>query len=304
MLIVVPKTSAATSTLLHLRLPFFFFLAPIWLFALASAALAAPVEPFKAAAVFVIFHFLLYPASNGFNSYYDRDRGPIGGLASPPELSPSLMPVALGLDALALIAGFILDPLLGLAALLYGIGSKLYSWDRTRLKARPIGGWLATGFGQGALTYLSMVATMSPAGFGILAKEPGTILWGALLQTLFLLGVYPLTQVYQHEEDERRGDLTISRLLGVRGTFVLAACFLAAAMVGIAAWLATRFSLQWAILFLLVQAPTPVIFAAWARRSFRDAAAADFRSCMVMNFSASGLMNLFLILLVAVGKGG
>jgi hypothetical protein len=29
--------------------------------------------------VFVILHLLLYPASNGFNSYHDRDTGPVGG---------------------------------------------------------------------------------------------------------------------------------------------------------------------------------------------------------------------------------
>jgi 1,4-dihydroxy-2-naphthoate octaprenyltransferase len=33
--------------------------------------------------VFFILHVLVYPSSNGYNSYMDRDETPIGGLAKP-----------------------------------------------------------------------------------------------------------------------------------------------------------------------------------------------------------------------------
>ena len=61
----------------------------------------------------------------------------------------------------------------------------------------------------------------------------------ALVSTLFLCGSYPLTQVYQHEEDARRGDRTLSLRLGIRGTFVFAAVGLlaGAAALGLAYWL-------------------------------------------------------------------
>ena len=42
---------------------------------------------------------------------------------------------------------------------------------------------------------------------------------------------YPLTQVYQHKEDQERGDKTLSILLGVNGTFVFAALLFIAATV-------------------------------------------------------------------------
>jgi 1,4-dihydroxy-2-naphthoate octaprenyltransferase len=276
----------AISVLLHLRLPFAFFLAPIYLFAL----IAAGAEPRRAVEVFIVFHFLLYPASNAFNSYYDRDEGPIGALAKPPPVTKSLLVTALALDALALALGFWVGPILGMAALVYGTGSKLYSWDRTRLKARPIAGWLATGLGQGAFTFVAMAASMHNGGFAAL---PRSVWWGAAFESLFLLGVFPLTQVYQHEEDAMRGDLTMSRMVGLRGTFVLAAGFLGAGALGMAAWF-WRFSPPpWAALFLAAQAPSAAFLAAWAIRAFRDPRAADFRSAMIMNTLASGALNLF-----------
>jgi 1,4-dihydroxy-2-naphthoate octaprenyltransferase len=35
--------------------------------------------------IFLILHLLVYPASNGYNSYMDRDTSPIGGLQNPME---------------------------------------------------------------------------------------------------------------------------------------------------------------------------------------------------------------------------
>lgn len=288
---------AAISVLLHLRLPFAFFLAPIYLFAL----IAAGAEPRKAVEVFIVFHFLLYPASNAFNSYYDRDEGPIGALAKPPPVTKSLLVTALALDALALALGFWVGPILGIAAFVYGAGSKLYSWDKTRLKARPVVGWLATGLGQGAFTFVAMAASMRRGG---LATLPPSVWWGAALESLFLLGVFPLTQVYQHEEDARRGDLTMSRLLGLRGSFALAAGFLGAGAFGIAAWFWRFASLPWAVLFLAAQAPSAAFLAAWAIRVFRDPRAADFRSAMIMNTLASGFLNLYFVAYLFVNSVG
>jgi 4-hydroxybenzoate polyprenyltransferase len=289
----VSSRAAIKGVILHLRLPFFFFLAPIYLFAIGSVR----VDPLRAWAVFGIFHFLLYPASNGFNSYYDRDEGPIGGLASPPPVTRSLLVTALAVDAAALIAAILVGPIAAIAVLCYGTGSKLYSWDRTRLKSRPYMSWLMVGLGQGALSFLAMAAASSAEGF----RGLGAAAWlCAPLQALFLLGVFPLTQIYQHEEDARRGDLTISRVLGIKGTFLLSGAFLGLAGAGIAAWLFAFSSSAWAVGFLASQAATSFYFLRWARRCYNEPAAADFRSAMTMNAIASGSLNLFLLAFLAL----
>ncbi len=41
-----------------------------------------------------------------------------------------------------------------------------------------------------------------------------------ILCTLVLWANYPMTQIYQHDEDFKRGDITLSYRLGIKGTFV------------------------------------------------------------------------------------
>lgn len=277
------------STLAHLRLPFSFFLLPIYLFGVQSAT---HISWQRAVGAGLIIHLLLYPASQAFNSWYDRDEGPIGGLKTPPPVHVSLAWTAWILDGLALVAAWFLGLVFFVSLVIYTLGSKSYSWQVTRLKSRPVAGWLGIGLFQGGLIYLATVQTV-----GTPVSWTAPSLWlGALTATLFLLGVYPLTQVYQHEEDARHGDMTISRKVGIRGTFVLSAVFLTLAV----GFFVLRFStgarpfLAW--IFLAVQAPTLVYFLAWLARVWVDTSKADFRRTMSMNLMASGFMNAFFIL--------
>ena len=88
------------STLLHLRLPFSFFLMPVFLFAVSVSPV---VDLLPLCLSFFILHFLIYPASNSFNSYYDRDEMSIGGLEKPPPVTKELLHVSLILDGIALV---------------------------------------------------------------------------------------------------------------------------------------------------------------------------------------------------------
>ncbi len=68
------------STIQLLRFHFSFFLMPVYWYALSQV-----VNPngFRAIFIFFILHLLIYPSSNGFNSYMDRDEGSVGGIRSP-----------------------------------------------------------------------------------------------------------------------------------------------------------------------------------------------------------------------------
>ena len=77
----------SASTIKLLRLPFSIFLSPLYFFALSQVP---DIHWSKAIIVFFILHFLVYPASNGYNSYMDRDTESIGGLEKPPPPSRQL----------------------------------------------------------------------------------------------------------------------------------------------------------------------------------------------------------------------
>lgn len=191
----------------HLRLPFQLTLAPLFLWGLL---LAGGRPDLGSAAAFISLHLFLYPGITAFNAVYDRDTGPVAGLAEPPPLPPRLLAVAIGLQLAGALLAAAVGPLFlaayaGLA--LFGFG---YSHPSLRWKASAWKSLVAVGLGQGALGFL--------AGWAAAAGGPGggipTILTGAAVAAATTAGLYPVTQIFQVDEDRARGDRTLAVALG------------------------------------------------------------------------------------------
>jgi 1,4-dihydroxy-2-naphthoate octaprenyltransferase len=280
------------STWQHLRIPFSIYLLPVFCFALSQAP---RVDVGAALLVAAILHLLAYPASQAFNSYYDRDQGSIGGLEKPPPVSRELLFVALAFDGLALLLGLLVGWRFSALLLLYGLASKAYSHPAVRLKARPWIGWLTVGFFQGAMTYAMVLLGAAGLAFRDLASP--AIFFPAMLSSLLVGGAYPMTQIYQHDEDAARGDLTLSRLLGLRGTFLFCGAALAVASLGFFVYFSARGQLRHFWLMLVFLAPLAVYVQAWFKRVERDPSQANFRSAMTLNkLSAVSLISYFTVL--------
>jgi UbiA prenyltransferase family. len=108
----------------------------------------------KTVLVFIILHLLLYPASNSYNSYYDRDTQSIGTLKHPPPVEKELLFVSLALDAAAVLLGLLISWLFATAVLFYGLASKAYSHNKIRIKKWPVVSLIGVGLTQGAVTFL------------------------------------------------------------------------------------------------------------------------------------------------------
>lgn len=285
------------STWLHLRLPFSFFLLPVYLFALA----ASPTHLVYAAwSMFVILHFFLYPASNAFNSYFDKDKQSIGVLENPPPVSEQLYWVALALDLVAVLWGLAIRWETGLMLLVYGLVSKAYSHPSVRLKKYPLTGWFVAGIFQGAFTFLTLVFTVTGATLKEL-QTPGIII-PAILCTLLLWGSYPMTQIYQHQEDATRGDLTLSRLLGIRGTFLFTAGVFLAADLGFIYYFVKfqNATLAWA--FQLALIPVFGYFIWWLAAVWRREDQANYRNTMRLNMVSALCLNTFFGLWILINQ--
>jgi 4-hydroxybenzoate polyprenyltransferase len=274
---------------LHLRIPFSLYLMPVFCFAVSSYPLPDIPELFLA---FIIIHIFLYPASNGFNSYYDKDKGSIGGLEHPPEVDNSLLYTSLVFDAIAIMGGAFINLQFAGMLFIYGLVSKAYSHPAIRLKKYGIISLLTAAIFQGGFTYLMTLSAFQDLNIlHLLANN----LLPFMLSSLMIMAIYPLTQVYQHEEDLSRGDHTISLMLGIRGTFYFSALVFISAVIGFYFYFTGEGGLPWFLIFKGFLLPALFYFATWFYRVYYNAAEANYKSAMLMNKIASISLILFFI---------
>lgn len=273
---------SSKSTLTLLRIPFSFFLMPVYLFALSEAA---AVDWKKAALVFVTLHLLVYPSSNGYNSYMDRDEGAIGLLERPPAPTRELFKVTVLLDILALVLGMAVGAIFAASVAAMIVASHAYSYRGIRLKKYPLTGFLTVVLFQGCLVFFMVY---QGAALGRARSVP----WqGMLASGLFFGGFYPLTQIYQHEQDLRDGVRTLSYTLGLRGTFVFSAlCYLAAEAV-LYAYLVEKRPFDFYLLQVCM-VPIAICFIIWWIAVAKDPGKADYRHAMRMAGIAATCMNM------------
>ncbi|MEP0366467.1 MAG: UbiA family prenyltransferase [Cyclobacteriaceae bacterium] len=278
------------STLLHLRFPFSFFLLPVFLFGCATQK---EIVWWQAGLTFVILHFLVYPASNGYNSYYDKDEKSIGGLKSPPQVSKELYWAALLMDGLALALGFLISELFVLMVFIYGLVSKAYSHPSVRLKKMPITGWLAAGVFQGYFTLL--ISVVGVGGVGLQGLLDAKLQFAAVLTTIMLFGSYPMTQIYQHEEDAKRGDKTLSLKLGILGTFHFTAVFFSFSTMLFVLYFLRYYDLLTAAVFVASLFPVLAFFGSWYIKARKNPDHVNFENTMRLNWISSVCLNAFFL---------
>lgn len=127
------------STVKHLRLPFSYYLMPVFLFALSQAG---NINWQTTIIAFVIIHLFIFPSSNGYNSYQDRDDTSIGGLKHPPKVTENLYYATLFLDVIGVLSALLVSVYFSLFVLVCVIMSRVYSYRNIRLKKYPVAGFL------------------------------------------------------------------------------------------------------------------------------------------------------------------
>ena len=178
-------------------------------------------------AIWVIF---LNGGTLAINSVFDKDEGDIGYLNAPPPLPRHLLAFSVALLAGGQLLAFALPPAFQVAYAVCFLLSILYSVPPFRFKAVAGVDWVINMWGFGTLTpFAAWAATGRPLDAG-----HALVLLGFC--PLFA-GLYPLTQLYQMEEDRRRGDRTLALLLGLRASLGVAiGC--AALAIGLFGWAA------------------------------------------------------------------
>lgn len=206
---------------LHMRLALQMYIALGFSFALMLTV--PPLGQWRMVAVGFVAWFLLCTGITLYNSYYDRDQGPVMGLAKPPPINETIYWVGVGMKAVALLLGFLLNLQFFFLTIVGATLSVLYSHPIARCKGRPIMS-LVFNFIAGACTFLALLQLVPNT-------ERLIALVGTICAGLFLVSTYLLMQIHQIDEDRERGDASFSVRYGATAAISVAfACFAAAGL--------------------------------------------------------------------------
>jgi 4-hydroxybenzoate polyprenyltransferase len=282
------------NTIKLLRIPFSLFLMPVFLLALSQVP---EINLHHTLISFLIIHLLVYPASNGYNSYIDKDTGSIGGIERPPQPTKALLYVTVVMDVLALCLGALfINYGFSICLLIYILASKAYSSSWIRLKKYALAGFLTVVIFQGAFTYY-----MSFVGItGNLMVPDKAAVFILLACSFQIAGAYPLTQIYQHEQDKQDGVITLSYRLGYRGTFLFTIVMFVACNVFYFLYFDHIGRVQQFFMVQLFFFPLVAYFMFWFYKVWKDTKHASFKYAMGMNLAAALCMNAcFSVLLIS-----
>ena len=280
------------NTIKLLRIPFSLLLMPVFLLAISQTT---ELNYQNAIWSFLIIHLLVYPASNGYNSYIDRDETSIGGLERPPMPTKQLFYLTIFMDSLAIILAFqFVNILFAIAILLYILASRAYSSKQIRLKKYPFLGFFIVVIFQGGFTYFMSSSGISNIQLDF-SLENMLILFACSLQ---IAGAYPLTQVYQHKEDLRDGVVTLSYKLGYKGTFIFTGIMFAICNLFYFLFFQSKNSISHFYILQLFFFPIVIYFGYWFIKVLKNNEEANFKNSMRMNLIAAVCMNSCFVLFI------
>jgi hypothetical protein len=269
--------------LVHLRLHYqFFILSGAFL---TGAVFAGGVHAWRFPIQFLNVHVLLFGGVTVYNSYWDKDTGPIGGLRAPPPLAPWTLPAAWLLQAAGLGIAWGISPASGAVYAASALFFWLYSRPGIRWKGRPWLSLAAIGISTGLCGFLLGYLHAGDR------KWAGEAALAAAGVAFIIVSLFPLSQVYQVGEDLERRDRTFTAqygLPGVQGIFKLLFSL------GIAALSLSLAILDYRLggLFLAVGALVGVVV--WRRIRNLELSPGEYGRVMGIKYGASLLFVTFL----------
>ena len=267
---------------------------PVYWFALSQIN---NINICKAIWVFIILHFFIYPASNGYNSYMDKDTDSIGCVENPLSATKQLYYASIFLDLAGLLLGLLVSNQFTFLLLLYIIASKSYSYSGIRLKKFPLISYFIAIVFQGGIVYFMVFNSCCILQNNYLPLLPMAV------STLFVGSFYPLTQIYQHRQDAVSNIKTISMMLGYRGTFLLSFIMSFTAMLLTGYYFASNLELDRFLVLSVCMFPSVFFLLRWYIKVKQNINEVSYKNSTKMNWIAATGSNLaFIIILIIKNK--
>jgi len=208
------------------------------------------------------------------------------------QQAKNLITTSISMNSLAVVLSILIFSLeVGVGVLCYLLLSKLHNNNPIRLRKYAIISLLLTMTMQGVLLFaLTQYAT------GKLMLITNVF---AIQACAFFVGfVYPLTQMHTHTDDLKRGDLTISIRLGLKGTFALSLVMLLLAISFMGLHLYNTRNVFHFYLFLFFLSPVAAYFFWWRKNTRIEPLVANYRFTKLFVMINTICMCLFSLVLI------
>jgi len=241
-------------------------------------------------AVFVVF---LNAGTLAINSAFDRDEGDIGYLDAPPPPPRHLFVFGMGLMLFGLFISLLVLP--RPFSVLYGVCivmSVFYSVPPFRWKAVAGLDLAINAIGIGTLTAL--------AGWTLADVPVSPWAWIVLIGFAPLFAaLYPLTQLYQFEEDRRRGDRTLALALGMKRALLFAVAMTLLAFILLLAGLSLRPDATLTLIVVIPAVAWLLVLAPWLAR-YRSMSEAQHKRGMYTALQAWAVTDVAVVAAVLI----
>ena len=174
--------------IIHLRLHYQFLILSGGY--LAAALIVDEVNWVQYWVQFINVHVLLFGGATAFNSWHDKDEGPIGGLKSPPEMHQWMRPASMVLQFFGLIWAINVNWNFTIIYAVSILFFWLYSSPITRWKGKPVLSLVAIGVSTGTNSFF--MGFLAAGGYPITWFEDLTALGVSFLILSLYLFLYKL----------------------------------------------------------------------------------------------------------------
>ncbi|MBI1221354.1 MAG: hypothetical protein GC180_02020 [Bacteroidetes bacterium] len=280
-------------TLARFRLPFSFFLLPVFMFAWSQNP---GISEGRIILMFLLLHLLIYPAGNGYIQLQEQGDEVGAKTKNIAQLSRQLKAWVMAIDAISILIATWVSLSLALQVLVFILAIRVNAMKSLRNWSVPILSWLWVSFFYGSYIYWIVQCTFHPD------MNPADLVleqvWAKLSSSFFLGAFLPFSRIYRHSSDKANGVKSLSMLFGYKMIFVFSFGIFALAEFCAANYF---FSIQlskdfWVLQLFLLPIEFHMLY--WFRCIWKDESAVNFDWAIRTNFITSSCLNLYFFCLI------
>jgi 4-hydroxybenzoate polyprenyltransferase len=241
--------------IIHLRLPFQFVMFFIFLTGFVIGGYSNISNLIFGAIIVFVF---ISGGAVAYNSYYDKDEGPVNFIKNPPKPTKSLLVLSIIFKASGIILALLINFKFFTVCVVCVFMSVLYSHPKFRFKTKHGFDLVINGVGYGSLNILGgWLCATSEINFKIIFLS---------IIAFFLVSTgHPLTQLFQYDDDKKKDGKTFVVIFGQKKSLLISLFLILITLILFNAFSAIYFNFLYNIVISVVLLAGAIFIYFWSK---------------------------------------